>query len=97
MGSIASICTEKSGQQMGHTRMPERPFSRVPFLGIAMTAQRMCELGQVSRAGFYRFDAEREHRDQDLNLRDEIQRIALEFPSYGRPRITPGRGAVSAC
>ena len=53
-----------------------------------MTAQRMCELGQVSRAGFYRFDAEREHGDQDLDLRDEIQRIALEFPCYGRPRIT---------
>jgi putative transposase len=53
-----------------------------------MTAQRMCELGQVSRAGFYRFDGEREHLDQDLDLRDEIQRIALEFPCYGRPRIT---------
>jgi len=53
-----------------------------------MTARRMCELGQVSRAGFYRFDAEREHLDQDVDLRDEIQRIALEFPFYGRPRIT---------
>jgi len=51
-----------------------------------MTAQRMCELGQVSRAGFYRFDAERKHLD--LDLRGEIQRIALEFPCYGRPRIT---------
>jgi transposase InsO family protein len=26
--------------------------------------------------------------DAELDLRDEIQRIALEFPSYGRPRIT---------
>ena len=25
--------------------------------------------------------------DADLDLRDEIQRIALEFPSYGWPRI----------
>jgi transposase InsO family protein len=54
-----------------------------------MTARRMCELGQVSRAGFYRFDPGRESLDRDLDLRDEIQRIALEFPSYGRPRITP--------
>jgi putative transposase len=42
----------------------------------------------VSRAGLYRFDPEREPLDDDLNLRNEVQRIALEFPSYGRPRIT---------
>jgi putative transposase len=53
-----------------------------------MTVLRMCELGQVSRAGLYRFEPDREHPDRDLDLRDEIQRIALEFPSYGRPRIT---------
>ncbi len=53
-----------------------------------MTVWRMCELGQVSRAGFYRCEADREQPDKDLDLRDEIQRIALEFPSYGRPRIT---------
>jgi putative transposase len=53
-----------------------------------MTTLRMCELGQVSRAGLYRFAPETEHADPDLDLRDEIQRIALEFPSYGRPRIT---------
>ena len=49
----------------------------------------MCELGQVSRAGFYRFDRSETPADRtDLDLRDEIQRIALEFPCYGRPRIT---------
>jgi putative transposase len=53
-----------------------------------MTIRRMCQLGRVSRAGFYRFDPERERPDRDLDLRDEIQRIALEFPCYGRPRIT---------
>jgi transposase InsO family protein len=53
-----------------------------------MTVRQMCELGQVSRAGFYRFEPDREHCDEDLDLRDEIQRIALEFPCYGRPRIT---------
>jgi transposase InsO family protein len=53
-----------------------------------MTIGRMCALGQVSRAGFYRFDPDRERLDDDLDLRDEIQRIALEFPCYGRPRIT---------
>jgi putative transposase len=53
-----------------------------------MTAVRMCQLGQVSRAGLYRFDPGREQPDDDLDLRNEIQRIALEFPCYGRPRIT---------
>ena len=52
-----------------------------------MTIERMCELGQVSRAGLYRFDPDLEPDDQDMDLRDEIQRIALEFPYYGRPRI----------
>jgi len=47
------------------------------------------ELGQVSRASFYRFE-ESTHpgHDADMDLRDAIQRIALEWPSYGRPRIT---------
>jgi putative transposase len=53
-----------------------------------MSLLRMCELGQVSRAGLYRFDPEDEPPDQDVELRDAIQRIALDFPCYGRPRIT---------
>ena len=54
-----------------------------------LTVGRMVELGGVSRAGFYRFDQEAVARaDPDMDLRDAIQRIALEWPSYGRPRIT---------
>jgi putative transposase len=53
-----------------------------------MSAERMCELGRVSRAGLYRFDPGAEYPDKDLDLRDEIQRIALAFPCYGRPRVT---------
>jgi putative transposase len=34
------------------------------------------------------FDPDREKPDKDVKLRDAIQRIALEFPCYGRPRIT---------
>jgi len=45
-------------------------------------------LGQVSRSGLYRFDPECKRADDDLDLRNEIQKIALEFPCYGRPRIT---------
>jgi putative transposase len=53
-----------------------------------MTTLRMCELGQVRRASLYRFAPQAEPVDRDLDLGDEIQRIALEFPCYGRPRIT---------
>jgi transposase InsO family protein len=49
----------------------------------------MVELGRVSRSGFYRFDEEaKAGPDRDMDLRDVIQRIALQWPSYGRPRIT---------
>ena len=49
----------------------------------------MLELGRVSRSSFYRFDPDgKAGADRDMELRDAIQRIALEWPSYGRPRIT---------
>ena len=49
----------------------------------------MVELGRVSRASFYRFNEKPETgSDPDMDLRDAIQCIALEWPSYGRPRIT---------
>ena len=57
--------------------------------GRGLTIDRMVELGQISRSGFYRFDNGAKPRpDPDMDLRDAIQRIALEWPSYGRPRIT---------
>jgi putative transposase len=48
----------------------------------------MCVLSQVSRAGFYRALHREPAGDGDLQLRDALQRIALEFPSYGWPRMT---------
>ena len=54
-----------------------------------LTVAGMVKLGGVSRASFYRFDEDGAARaDPDMDLRDAIQRIALEWPSYGRPRIT---------
>lgn len=50
---------------------------------------RRVKLGGVSRASFYRSDkGNTEKADRDMDLRDAIQRIALEWPCYGRPRIT---------
>jgi len=54
-----------------------------------LTIERMVKLGQVSRSGFYRFEKNGPARvDDDMELRDAIHRIALDWPSYGRPRIT---------
>ena len=54
-----------------------------------LTVERMVELARVSRASYYRFDENaKPGSDADLDLRDAIQRIALEWPSYGRRRIT---------
>ena len=53
-----------------------------------LTIERMVKLGRVSRSGFYRFQTAEPSPDRDMDLRDAIQRIALEWPSYGRPRIT---------
>jgi putative transposase len=48
----------------------------------------MCRLGQLSRAGLYRHRPARPQSKPEMALRDAIQRIALEFPSYGWRRIT---------
>jgi transposase InsO family protein len=54
-----------------------------------LTVERMVRLAQVSRASYYRFDESASTGpDPDMELRDAIQRIALEWPAYGRRRIT---------
>lgn len=54
-----------------------------------LTVERMVELAQVNRASYYRFGENAESgSDPDMERRDAIQRIALQWPSYGRPRIT---------
>jgi putative transposase len=54
-----------------------------------LTVERMLEVGRVSRSSFYRFDLEATPgHHPDMDLRDAIQRIAVEMPSYGLRRIT---------
>jgi putative transposase len=50
---------------------------------------RLCQLTGVSRAGFYRWrHTDGDRSDGDMDLRDQIQRIALEWPAYGWRRVT---------
>lgn len=48
----------------------------------------MCWLARVSRAGYYRVWASAEPDAEQLQLRDQIQRIAVEHRHYGYRRIT---------
>jgi transposase InsO family protein len=57
-------------------------------LATPIPVRQLCWLAQVSRAGYYRWCSAPPAVDRDLDLRDEIQHIALEFSSYGWPRIT---------
>jgi transposase InsO family protein len=54
-----------------------------------LTIERMCQLTQVSRASFYRWLKAAAPEEEDLALRDAIQRIAIEHRRrYGYRRVT---------
>ena len=55
--------------------------------GTQLSVIRMCEVAGFSRAGYYRFLHPEKPAAADMDLRDEIQKIALEWPSYGSRRI----------
>jgi hypothetical protein len=42
----------------------------------------------LSRAGFYRHRVPRQATPAEMELRDQMQKIALESPAYGYRRIT---------
>ena len=56
-------------------------------LATPLPSPRLCALGKVSRAGFYRWRHAPPSEEADMDLRDEIQRIALEWPCYGWRRV----------
>ena len=48
----------------------------------------LCQMTGVSRAGFYRWRAPQPATPVEMELRDEMQKVALEFPANGYRRIT---------
>ena len=55
----------------------------------SLSIQRMCELAQVSRAGFYRSYAAEQPAAEEMELRAQIQQIFVENRGrYGAPRVT---------
>lgn len=54
-----------------------------------LSIERMCQLAQVSRAGFYRSFREQEPQQEEMELRSAIQQIFLEHRRrYGYRRVT---------
>jgi putative transposase len=47
----------------------------------------LCHIAGVSRAGYYRFQQRVQESEADMDLRSEMQQIALEWPSYGYRRV----------
>jgi putative transposase len=48
----------------------------------------LCQMTGLSRAGFYRWRAPRQATPVEMELRDEMQKVAVEWPAYGYRRIT---------
>ncbi len=54
---------------------------------VALLVEHLCQIGCVSRAGFYRFGEARAPKRTEADLRDKIQKIALENRFYGYRRV----------
>jgi len=54
--------------------------------GQAVSA--LCQMTGLSRAGFYRSRTPRQASPVEMEVRDEMQKIAVESPAYGYRRIT---------
>jgi putative transposase len=47
----------------------------------------LCQAAGVSRAGYYRFLRRPQRKEADMDLRNRIQGIALQWPAYGYRRV----------
>ena len=54
--------------------------------GEAVSA--LCQMTGLNRAGFYRSRTPRQATPVEMEIRDEMQKIAVEWPAYGYRRIT---------
>jgi putative transposase len=48
----------------------------------------LCQMTGLNRAGFYRWRAPRQITPVEMEIRDQMQKVALEWPAYGYRRIT---------
>ncbi|HET8906521.1 MAG TPA: IS3 family transposase [Ktedonobacterales bacterium] len=53
-----------------------------------LSVRRLCRLLDVSRSWYYAHPAPDTLAEGDLDLRDALERVTLEFPGYGYRRVT---------
>ena len=70
----------------------------------AISERELCRLFGVSRSWYYERPSPEEKAARDIELRDAIERIVLEFPGYGYRLMSPrsstgvdGRSTTSGC
>jgi transposase InsO family protein len=54
----------------------------------AISERELCRMFEVSRSWYYERPSPEEKAQRDIELRDAIERIVLEFPGYGYRRVT---------
>jgi len=72
---------------VNYSQLVYRYLEKEMSLATPMPLERLCHLSGLRRAGFYRWRESPEETDTDIELRNEIQQIALEWPSYGWRRV----------
>src|SRR5947209_4353847 len=69
------------GQRHAMIEEAKEEHSRMPLSDL-------CELFGVSRSWYYEKPGPEKKASEDVDLRDAIERIVLEFPGYGYRRVT---------
>lgn len=57
-----------------------------------ISVERLCELMDVSRSWYYKRPSAAKKAKKDVELRDAIEKIVLEFPGYGYRRVSAALG-----
>ena len=67
----------------------QRIYTTIQAIGAQGKAsiEQMCQLGDVSRAGFYRDWQQQEPAEAETEIRDQIQKEALKHRRFGYRRI----------
>ena len=58
---------------------------------LSLSISQSCQALEVSRSGYYKWRTQPEIAStdsKDMDLKNQFQEVALEFPSYGYRRIT---------
>jgi hypothetical protein len=55
----------------------------------SISERELCRVFEVSRSWYYECPSPEEKAAEDLELRDAIERIVLEFPGYGYRLMSP--------